>query len=266
MPISTFYNHEANWLASVLSVLQAGGTAVPTANIQASQSLTISRSPRIEVECEGDERASDQMDHRQKTIAEFPQLSVYTVSSSLYHDVLFAQNGYRIAVDPSSFGTTVYVGLIANQPNAYCGIARSTASAYTLNVRRGTSSSPGAVITTLVNVGDVVTYYSASASTDIPFDEWFFSHRACTLATRVVTNRTALTAQDHGAIRARVRWLYSREAQKLVSPVVTLYQTLDVAEQGSNVFVRDSEADREDVTEFRHRIEYGIIGSAVPTV
>lgn len=163
MPISQFYDHESNWLASVLTVLQNGGTGVPTINIQIAQSVTISRSPRIEVEIEGDERASDHMDK-------------------------------------------------------------------------------------------------------ITGGEWFYSHRACSVVTRIVTNRTAVTAQGHGSIRARVRWLYSREAQKLVSPAVTLYQTLDVAEQGSNVFVRDPEADREDVTELRHRIEYGILGSTVPTV
>ena len=163
MPISTFYDHEANWLASVLTVLQNGGTGVPTINIQIAQSVTISRSPRIEVECEGDERASGQMGQR----------------------------------------------------------------------------SDGS---------------------------WFYSHRAATLITRIVTNRTAITAQNHGSIRARVRYLYSREAQALISPSVTLYQTLDVQETGSNVFVRDPEADHEDVTELRHRIEYGILGTSVPTV
>lgn len=162
MPISDFYNHEANWLAAALTVLQNGGTGVPTANIQTAQSLTISRSPRIEIEVEADEQASEQMGRR--------------------------------------------------------------------------------------NDG-----------------EWFFSHRAATIVTRVVTNRTAATAQDHGAIRARVRWLFSREAQAFVSPAVTLYQTLDIQSQ-SSVFVRDPDEDREDVTEFRHRIEYGILGSVVPTV
>lgn len=162
MPISDFYDHEANWLAAALTVLQNGGTGVPTANIQIAQSVTISRSPRIEVEAENDEQASAQMGQR----------------------------------------------------------------------------SDG---------------------------EWFYSHRAATIVTRIVTNRTAATAQDHGAIRARVRWLFSREAQKFVSPAVTLYQTLDIQTQ-SSVFVRDPDEDREDVTEFRHRIEYGILGSVVPTV
>lgn len=163
MPISQFYDHESNWLAAVLTVLQNGGTGVPTANVQIAQSVTVSRSPRIEVECEGDERASSQM------------------------------------------------GKITG-------------------------------------------------------GEWFYSHRAATVVTRIVTNRTAVTGQGHGTIRAKVRYLFSREAQAFVSPCVTLYQTLDVAEVGSSVFVRDPETDREDVTELRHRIEYGIIGSSVPTV
>jgi len=162
MSISTFYDHEANWLASALTVLQHGGTTVPTANIQIAQSVTIARSPRIEVEVEGDERASLQMDK-------------------------------------------------------------------------------------------------------ITGGEWFYSHRAATIVTRIVTNRTAVTAQNHGTIRARTRWLYSRESQAFASPAVTLYQVLDIAEVGSNVFVRDPEGDREDVTELRHRVEYGIVGSTVPT-
>ena len=162
MPISTFYDHESNWLAAVLTVLQNGGTGVPTANIQIAQSLTISRSPRIEVEVESDEQASEQM------------------------------------------------GKVTG-------------------------------------------------------GEWFYSHRAATIITRIVTNRTAATAQNHGSIRARVRWLFSREAQKFISPAVTLYQTLDIQSQ-SSVFVRDPDEDREDVTEIRHRIEYGILGSTVPTV
>lgn len=163
MPITYSYDHEQNWAAAVLTVLQNGGTSVPTTHIQISQSVTISRSPRIEVEVEADERASDQMGQ-------------------------------------------------------------------------------------------------------ITGGEWFYSHRACTVVSRIITNRTAVTPQNHGQIRARVRWLFSREAQKLVSPAVTAYQTLDVLELGSNVFVRDPENDREDVTELRHRIEYGILPSTVPTV
>jgi hypothetical protein len=163
MPISTFCDHESNWLASVLTVLQNGGTGVPTANIQIAQSMTVSRSPRIEVECEGDERASGQM-------------------------------------------------------------------------------------------------------AQITGGEWYYSHRACSVVVRAVTNRTAATAQSHGPIRARLRWLFSRESQRFASPAVTLYQPLEITEQGSNVYVRDPEADHEDVSEFRFRIEYGILPSAVPTV
>jgi hypothetical protein len=63
-----------------------------------------------------------------------------------------------------------------------------------------------------------------------------------------------------------VRYLLSREAQRFVSPAVTNYVLLDIEELGSAVNVRDPEGDREDVTSFRHRIEYGILPSAVPTV
>lgn len=163
MSITAGYNHESNWLAAVLTVLQHGGTVVPTAHIQIGQSLTVSRSPRIEIEVESDATASDQM-------------------------------------------------------------AQTAAG------------------------------------------EWYFSHRACLVTTRIVTARTAATTQNHGAIRGRVRWLYSREAQRFTSPAVTWYVPLQIDEQPSNVYVRDPEGDREDVTELRHRIEYGILPAAVPTV
>lgn len=164
MSIAHSYNHEENWGTICAAVLAAGSTGVPTANIQTAQSMTISRSPRIEIEVEADERASDAM----------------------------------------------------------------------------------------AKVGGT--------------GEWFCWHRAAQVVVRCVTNRTAEIAQDHGSIRARVRYLMSREAQAFVTPVVTIYQVLDIQEQGSSVFVRDPDGDREDVTEFRHRIEYGIIPSTVPTI
>lgn len=160
--ITVFYDHEHNWALSALNVMQNGGTTVPTINIQIAQSVTVSRTPRIEIEVDGDERASDLMDK-------------------------------------------------------------------------------------------------------ISGGEWFYSHRACSVVTRIVTNRT-ISGQDHGAIRARVRWLYSREAQKFVSPAVTLYQTLEISDLGTSIIPRDPQEDREDITEFRHRIEYGILSSSVPTV
>jgi hypothetical protein len=163
MSITYSYNHEGNWTAAILQVMQTGGTSVITANIQASQSVTISRSPRIEIEVESDERASEQM-------------------------------------------------------------------------------------------------------AKIDGGEWYYSHRACVVVARIVTNRTAAIPQNHDSIRARVRYLFTREAQKLVPPTMTLYQTLDVQEQASNVLVRDPEGDREDMTELRHRIEYGILPNTVPTI
>lgn len=163
--MSTFaqlYNEEGNWVQSVLTVLQNGGTTVPTANILSAQSVSFATSPRIEIEVEEVGRASDQMAYA---------------------------NG-----------------------------------------------------------------------------EWYYSHRFLTLKTDVVTQRTSVTPQNHGTIRGRVRYLLSREAQKLISPAVTWYTTLDVMEMGSTVSVRDPEGDREDITTFRHRIEYGILPSVVPTV
>jgi len=62
--MSTFaalYNEEGNWVASVLTVLQNGGTTVPTANILPAQSVSFATTPRIEIEVEEVGRASAQM-------------------------------------------------------------------------------------------------------------------------------------------------------------------------------------------------------------
>lgn len=61
--IYQLYNEEANWAASVLTVLAAGNTGVPTANILTPQGVTFAPSPRIEVEVEEVGRASDQMNY-----------------------------------------------------------------------------------------------------------------------------------------------------------------------------------------------------------
>lgn len=159
--LAGLWNEEGNWCNSVLTVLAAGNTGVPTANIQPGQSLTVARSPRIEIEVEEVGQASEQMAQD--------------------------QNG-----------------------------------------------------------------------------QWYFSHRFAMIRTELITGRT-ITAQVHGNMRGRIRYLLSRAAQTLVSPAVTYYQTVDVQELGSNVYVRDSEQSREDVTMFRHRIEYGILPSSVPT-
>lgn len=62
--MSTFaalYNEEGNWVTSVLTVLQNGGTTVPTANILPAQSVSFATTPRIEIEVEEVGRASAQM-------------------------------------------------------------------------------------------------------------------------------------------------------------------------------------------------------------
>ena len=160
--LAALWNEEQNWCNTVLTVMAAGNTGVPTANIEVAQSVTAARSPRIEIEVEEVGRASEQM--------------------------AFANN------------------------------------------------------------------------------QWYYSHRFCTIRADLVTNRTASTAQNHGTMRGRMRYLMSREAQKLVSPAVTWYETLDVQELGSNVFVREPEGDREDVTSIRWRVEYGILPTVVPAV
>jgi hypothetical protein len=61
MSLATFWNEEANWTGAVVSVLAAGGTGVPTANILPAQSVSFFSSPRIEVQVQEVARASEQM-------------------------------------------------------------------------------------------------------------------------------------------------------------------------------------------------------------
>lgn len=61
MSLATFWNEEGNWVSSVVGVLAAGGTGVPTANILPAQSVSFYSSPRIEVAVEEVARASEQM-------------------------------------------------------------------------------------------------------------------------------------------------------------------------------------------------------------
>lgn len=262
MSITYSYNHEGNWAAACLSVLRAGGTAVPTVNIQIAQSMTISRTPRIEVEVEADERASEQMGQIRFL---FPWRQDFAVSGGAGINAANSQYGYKFNMTAASSNYYLFIGNITS-PTFFCGVSKADSTTWPIVIDSGTEAVPGSPVATISQQFQVVTYYAENSSIVEPVGEWYFSHRAATILTRCVTNRTAESAQNHGNIRAKVRYLYSREAQKFVTPTVTIYQTLDVQELGSNVFVRDPESDREDVTEFRHRIEYGILPTTVPTI
>lgn len=94
---------------------------------------------------------------------------------------------------------------------------------------------------------------------------WFYNHFAADLTIKVVSDRTNGGAIHHEDMVQSVRYLMSREAQKLVSPVVTWYDVLDVVEQGESHEV-DAE-NREDHSTISFRLELGILPAsyAVPS-
>lgn len=94
---------------------------------------------------------------------------------------------------------------------------------------------------------------------------WFYDHFASDVTVKVVTDRADATASNHDDVVQSVRYLMSREAQKLVSPVVTWYNVLDVVEQGESHEI-DAE-NREDHSTISFRLELGILASsyAVPS-
>ena len=94
---------------------------------------------------------------------------------------------------------------------------------------------------------------------------WFYDHFASDVTIKVVSDRTNGGAIHHEDMVQSVRYLMSREAQKLVSPVVTWYDVLDVVEQGESHEI-DAE-NREDHSTISFRLELGIIASryAVPS-
>jgi hypothetical protein len=98
-----------------------------------------------------------------------------------------------------------------------------------------------------------------------PVCGWFYDHFSADVGIKVVTDRNGATAANHEDVVQSVRYLMSREAQTLISPVVTWYDVLDVVEQSEAHEVM--EETREDHSTIGFRLELGIIGSsyAVPS-
>lgn len=93
----------------------------------------------------------------------------------------------------------------------------------------------------------------------------FYNHRALDVDLLISTDRYAAATQNHGAIRGRVRYLFSREAQSFVSPVVTYFEVLSIDESPSQIGRDNDEDHREDHTRLTFRVEYGLLPSAYPT-
>jgi hypothetical protein len=95
---------------------------------------------------------------------------------------------------------------------------------------------------------------------------WFYNHFSADVGIKIVTDRNGVTGANHEDVVQSVRYLMSREAQTLISPVVTWYDVLDVVEEGEAHEI-DGEM-REDHSSLKFRLELGIIAAsyAVPSV
>ena len=94
---------------------------------------------------------------------------------------------------------------------------------------------------------------------------WFYNHFSAEVGIKIVTDRNGVTGANHEDVVQSVRYLMSREAQTLISPVVTWYEVLDVVENGeAHEIIAEV---REDHSTLNFRLELGIIASsyAVPS-
>jgi hypothetical protein len=95
---------------------------------------------------------------------------------------------------------------------------------------------------------------------------WFYDHFSADVGIKIVTDRNGSSGANHEDVVQSVRYLMSREAQTLISPVVTWYNVLDVIEEGE---AHEIDGDmREDHSSLKFRLELGIIAAnyAVPSV
>jgi len=99
-----------------------------------------------------------------------------------------------------------------------------------------------------------------------PVCGWFYDHFSADVGIKIVTDRNGSSGANHEDVVQSVRYLMSREAQTLISPVVTWYNVLDVIEEGE---AHQIDGDmREDHSSLKFRLELGIIAAnyAVPSV
>jgi len=99
-----------------------------------------------------------------------------------------------------------------------------------------------------------------------PVCGWFYDHFSADVGIKIVTDRNGSSGANHEDVVQSVRYLMSREAQTLISPVVTWYNVLDVVEEGE---AHEIDGDmREDHSSLKFRLELGIIAAnyAVPSV
>jgi hypothetical protein len=132
----------------------------------------------------------------------------------------------------------------------------------TANIR--TNRSDIAAVVPRIDV-DVTGVSRASDQMGYANGAWFFNHFETGVDITISSDRVGDGAAQHNLILQRVRYLMTREAQSFVSPVVTLFEPLDIAEAGESHEV--NEDTREDYSRLSYRMPIGLLSSGytVPT-
>ena len=248
---ATQYKLTDNLSQAVLAVISNGQNYVPSAGIMFTRSNVSSDVPRIEVDVSSVSRASLHMGSIQVSNQVTVSGSGTTGADGIYTQLgtqagrpYYVKNGYHIEWNNGQN----HWHIATTSPSSVLYVSTSdTAYPYqtTFIVDGGAGASPAPSVT--------------QAST------WFYDHFSADVAIKVVTDRNGATGANHEDVVQSVRYLMSREAQTLISPVVTWYNVLDVVEQGEAHEIAGDV--REDHSTISFRLELGIIASsyAVPS-
>ena len=248
----TQYHLTDNISQAVVAVISNGQNYVPSVGIMFTRSNVSTDIPRIEVDVSNINRAS-------------LHLSPVTLTNQ---------------ITVSGAGTDGANG-VYTQFRTQAGQPYYVKPGYHIEWNNGqnhwhiSSTSPSSVLynsTTSVSYPWQGTYTVGTGSGAAPApsvsqaSSWFFDHFSADVDIKVVTDRNGPTGSNHEDVVQSVRYLMSREAQTLISPVVTWYNVLDVIEEGEAHEI-DGEM-REDHSSLKFRLELGIIAAnyAVPSV
>jgi len=248
----TQYHLTDNISQAVVAVISDGQNYVPSVGIMFTRSNVSTDIPRIEVDVSNINRASLHLSPvtltNQITVSDAGTSGangVYTQSGTQAGRPYYVKPGYQIEWDNAQnrwqITTTSPTSILYNSTTSVTYPWQGT---YTVGTGSGAAPAP-----------------SVSQASS-----WFYDHFSADVGIKIVTDRNGPTGANHEDVVQSVRYLMSREAQTLISPVVTWYNVLDVIEEGE---AHEIDGDmREDHSSLKFRLELGIIAAnyAVPSV
>lgn len=254
----TQYDITDNVKDAVKSVLAAGQRYVATANIRTNRSEIEAVGPRIDVNVTGVSRASEQMakvgttyffNHYEVGV----DVSVVSDRNSSTNTIFVLPSAYNQSIDMTFTGVvwsqTSYIQFFFDSMFTNISVYDVDGVIYI----DGPSSSTRGQVVSAVNLSGLIT-----ATTSTPL-----------VVIGELGGDAALSGgaayNTHASIVQRVRYLMSRDAQAFVSPVVTLFEVLDLAEAGESHEIRAET--REDTSTLSYRMPIGLLPASytVPT-